>query len=548
MDEQHTRHWIQQVHLPLRWCCDLCPEETWFDNEAGIESHILVDHKDYADQSRLSTLKELCEIRVARPPWVCPVCNCIPRLLQPVANSHRSLEEDDVSREKLLLHVATHLKTIGFLSITLLPGDDEDEKTQASGASRGEKANASSLPPVIGFDGQWIPEDPDSARNLDANYISQDEHPPFLREPWPLEIEVDWNRVIATAISPSPDQIFEDTVELVRGLKGPEHPDILTSLTNLAKCQEHQGDHMVAMATYREAVELSSNMSDGGHEQTIFLLETFSNFLRQQGRIDEVGGIIALKVKAQALLNEAYGRPERARSQKASSAFGQRPPPLAELIRQALVKSEFDQEIREFIPEGSLDSLITKESILWTFCRKRQTPPQVMSKFRKIVDIILTRGKKLFAISLLTGFKNKRLRQVMDLFESNNISDSRLPLENSDLKSLSSLPFNPADDDEDDDDDSMDDHEPLWTMFHIHHFCGEQWKLCAPIFSAKEVNHHLHEQDILPFIEKYQAPASSSRSSFGQIMKCKIHPSHLDVDDLVSFNNTGNALLTPEDD
>ncbi|KAH6962517.1 CHAT domain-containing protein [Ilyonectria sp. MPI-CAGE-AT-0026] len=243
MDGKHTRDWIQQVHLPLRWCCDLCPEETWFDAETDIESHILVEHKDYADESRLATLKEWCEVRLARPPWTCPVCNCIPSLLQPVANSHRSLQEDDVSREKLLRHVATHLKQLGFLSITFLPGDDEDDKTQASGASRGEKADAGSLPPVTGSNGEWIPQDPESAQNLDPNYISQDDPPPFLRDPPPLEIEVDWKGVD----SQSQDLTFEDAVKLARELNGPDHLTRTEGMDELDRAIKEASDKLHSM-------------------------------------------------------------------------------------------------------------------------------------------------------------------------------------------------------------------------------------------------------------------------------------------------------------
>lgn len=282
MDGQHTRDWIQQVHLPLRWCCDLCPE-TWFDDETDIESHILVEHKDYADESRLATLKEWCEVRLTRPPWTCPVCNCIPSILQPVANSHRSLQEDDVSREKLLRHVATHLKTLGFLSITFLPGDDEDDKTQASGASRGEKANAGSLPPVTGSNGEWIPQDLESVQNLDPNYISQDDHPPFLRDPPPLEIEVDWKGVV----SQSQDLTFEDAVKLARELNGPDHLTRTEGMDELDRAIKEASDKLHSMP-----------QGELDHALLRDLATHLSLQFQRQGSIDDLNRAIEVATRA----------------------------------------------------------------------------------------------------------------------------------------------------------------------------------------------------------------------------------------------------------
>ncbi|KAH7127606.1 hypothetical protein EDB81DRAFT_809638 [Dactylonectria macrodidyma] len=257
--------------------------------------------------------------------------------------------------------------------------------------------------------------------------------------------------------------------------------------------------------------------------------------------------------------------PHDTKSRKAKTRAEQRPQSLVKSIRQTLVKSDFDPGTRKFSPEGSLKDLITRDSIVWAFCNKGQTPAEVMPKsMKKTVDFILARGRKLFAISILTGFKDERLRQVMDLFESNNISDSRLPLEESDLESLSLASSDPREDnkpaseniscsgdcynncpdhgnnerddvdDDDNDSDSEDDEdegEPLWDEPSIDHFCAtHQWELCAPIFSANKINHDLHRQAILPFVKKHKDSADAG--AFGQVIKYNIHKCHLDAHDL----------------
>ncbi|KAJ3533867.1 hypothetical protein NM208_g7792 [Fusarium decemcellulare] len=229
-----------------------------------------------------------------------------------------------------------------------------------------------------------------------------------------------------------------------------------------------------------------------------------------------------------------------------------------------LSASHFDRGIRSFSPEGSLDELITRNSILRAFYEQGRKPPEITpAHVERTVDFILDRAKKLFAISILTGFKHEKLRQVMSLFESNSISDRKLPLEKSHLRDLGPPFFDPGEDDghgsedssdfgatgkralshgNDDDDDydgsdddsdeeDTEDEESLWEESDISHFCDtHQWEICAPVFFANKDNHDLDPQAILPFIAKHED--STDSGSFGQVIKYSIHNCHLKADEL----------------
>ncbi|KAM5356863.1 hypothetical protein ACJ41O_003509 [Fusarium nematophilum] len=278
----------------------------------------------------------------------------------------------------------------------------------------------------------------------------------------------------------------------------------------------------------------------------------------------------------------------RSKVSETRSLTKKRPPNLSDQIFQTLVTSEFHEKDCSFSPEGSLDKLITKNSVVWAFYKKGVKPPEeIPESLETTVKFILERARKLFAISIRTRFKDDELRQVMELFMVKEISDSDLPfdeqtltslflqplaaghpiesiLENSDRDSLpdgddSGISFdqdnngtedgyndanydgsdgNEGDDDEsgdeDDDDDEESDeeyHESPWDFDAIRDFCNHQWGFCAPVLSAGKVNHDLHQNAILPFIKKYAD--SADKGAFGRVTKYEIHESHLDAQELI---------------
>ncbi|KAF9784851.1 hypothetical protein IL306_006737 [Fusarium sp. DS 682] len=170
---------------------------------------------------------------------------------------------------------------------------------------------------------------------------------------------------------------------------------------------------------------------------------------------------------------------------------------IRRLIKETLVKSEFDDERSQsgyltsqlsfFSPEGTVESIITVEVVLWAFCNQGETPSKIHSEpLKSRVIYTLGRGKKLFCISVLCGFEGKRLQQAMHLFRKNEIWDEKLPLQESVLRNLSKSLHEPVDRDHTELGDFNSswgkELETLWNAESIDNFFNyHQWKFCAPV-------------------------------------------------------------------
>ncbi|KAK2929217.1 Protein kinase domain [Fusarium oxysporum f. sp. vasinfectum] len=262
--------------------------------------------------------------------------------------------------------------------------------------------------------------------------------------------------------------------------------------------------------------------------------------------------------------NQSHGHGEGTIAIDGNSAFGDLaefesryqmadhvPIPLREtrqLIKETLVKSEFEHRLLEsvypdnkplfFSPEGSLSSIITVEAVLWGFCNGVEIPSEIHSeRLKRTVTYTLWRGKKLFAISVLSGFEGKSLQQAMKSFEMNAIWDKSLPLVASAFINMTNFWPDPAKPDQIES-KAIDwflnhDLERLWTDESIHIFCNNhQWKFCAPVFEETPELGRLHENYILPFTEKCN---EIDEDSYGQAIKYKIHERHLELNDLAMY-------------
>lgn len=144
MDESHTTNWIKEIHKSHGWCCDLDHDDLYFEDEAKYDQHIQEIHPEY--EAEKSELKEWGELQRERPRYTCPICNRVPielvaiypwlddeELARPeTTNIDASLaEREDTARNKLLLHIGTHLKQLGLMSIAYFE-DDTDENQMES--------------------------------------------------------------------------------------------------------------------------------------------------------------------------------------------------------------------------------------------------------------------------------------------------------------------------------------------------------------------------------------------------------------------------------
>ncbi|KAL3462180.1 hypothetical protein BJX64DRAFT_259434 [Aspergillus heterothallicus] len=180
MDAEHGLQWTREIHRPVHWCCELGHDEKWFGHENEFEEHVRLQHREYSNEPELTVFKEWCETRLVRPPFTCPVCNCIPPKLEPVASqalrlqgSSQEIQESDGIREELLRHIASHLKQMGFISLAYL-NEDEDEAPGSRNASGGEDDNKDLLSAGKWIDGEWIPTANSIVPSIDPEYADHD--------------------------------------------------------------------------------------------------------------------------------------------------------------------------------------------------------------------------------------------------------------------------------------------------------------------------------------------------------------------------------------
>ncbi|KAH7233691.1 hypothetical protein BKA59DRAFT_549900 [Fusarium tricinctum] len=206
----------------------------------------------------------------------------------------------------------------------------------------------------------------------------------------------------------------------------------------------------------------------------------------------------------------------------------QPPLTLGTLIRQTTVKSSFDSRTPKFLPEGKLGEIVTRDFILRALYKTPDRAPRNLpDPVNKVISFISIHAMKIFSIAILIGLKGARLYCLIVFLMKKRIYDSKLPLKEKELNE-----FSPTMQPEQDTESMRPDNEDiLWDDDNTHDFIHHQWSFCAPIFSTHRENHDIDEEAILPFIEKDLA--SADEGAFGQVMKYKIHESHLDASGLI---------------
>ncbi|RBR20854.1 hypothetical protein FVER53590_13280 [Fusarium verticillioides] len=217
------------------------------------------------------------------------------------------------------------------------------------------------------------------------------------------------------------------------------------------------------------------------------------------------------------------------------------------LIRETFIKSVLEDEgliihavISDkylFSPEGSLECIITMESVLSAIFNTGEAPNRVDSEtFKYTVIYTVATCKKLFSILVLRGMKGEELWHAMHFFNKNKICDKTLPLEGSDLGNLSKYMYELYSQKHTEptkiDDLLREEHKGTVDLeFTDLFFNYYQWNFCAPVFSSKEALEvrHLDEKCILPFTEKC---TNTDEDSYGKAIKYKIHRRHLVSNDM----------------
>lgn len=162
MHEHHSPNWIGEIHKPLGWCCDVEHDDLYFEDEDEYELHVRMSHPEY--EAEKGELKEWSEIQRKRPPYTCPICNYVPEELTAilpwlldgeiaktvVLGARAQAERDSAAHSKLLLHIGTHLKQLGLMSIVYF-GDSEDNSSISSHTSANKDGNLAAIETLPGY-------------------------------------------------------------------------------------------------------------------------------------------------------------------------------------------------------------------------------------------------------------------------------------------------------------------------------------------------------------------------------------------------------------
>lgn len=185
---------------------------------------------------------------------------------------------------------------------------------------------------------------------------------------------------------------------------------------------------------------------------------------------------------------------------------------LSDQILDKYDKSKFDHEVKQFLPEGCIDELVTLEAIIKEIEEKDQLEPgdldlQEGSVKKNIIDFVRGKAKKVFAITVVSGLRGRELGKAMFQFMGINFVDNSLPVKEGNLAQVACF---------------RDTASP-WSKVRIHNFCREQWRFLAPVFSQQNFKVDLEPEHILPFIEK---DSLVKEGAFGQVFAVEIHPAH----------------------
>lgn len=188
MQTRHTINWAQKIHTE-KWYCDVeHVEPLEFDRKESFLTHLKGEHGEKLSKSQLQGRARRNKRVATRDPFICPLCDCVPASLLPLIKERPYKQLSD--------HIAEHLKSLGFLSLSYVQ-DSLDDTWSIQGGSGESSTNADarktqSSPQhhltgplddmpivVVTHDGKRIIDGP----NPSEFDIQEDDDPPRLSEP-----------------------------------------------------------------------------------------------------------------------------------------------------------------------------------------------------------------------------------------------------------------------------------------------------------------------------------------------------------------------------
>ena len=178
---------------------------------------------------------------------------------------------------------------------------------------------------------------------------------------------------------------------------------------------------------------------------------------------------------------------------------------LSDRIMSTTVTSVFHQ--REFYPHGCIESLMTEKPVMKELAMTEDELARGENK--KLLDFILTRGSRLFAILLDIRLQQADLRVAIGQFSDASFGDASLPITS---RNINDVPFV-----------GEARMAKPWTRRLIKDFRFKQFEYLAPVFSPNKLDLQLHPLTIFPFISRDK---DRKAGAFGEVSQVEIHPAH----------------------
>lgn len=158
---------------------------------------------------------------------------------------------------------------------------------------------------------------------------------------------------------------------------------------------------------------------------------------------------------------------------------------------------------KRMLPAGSLESIIARKHVEDIMKNPSSIPGPHNTE---LVDFILGKAIKLFAIFLVIDLRGEELRSTIMFFFRNRIHDQDLPL---DRQALGKLPCCEN-----------------WLRVQRQSFLSDQWEFLAPLFLTENALERVQfePKTIFPFKLSDRNPP---QGGFGTVWKVKVHAPHL---------------------
>jgi hypothetical protein len=162
---------------------------------------------------------------------------------------------------------------------------------------------------------------------------------------------------------------------------------------------------------------------------------------------------------------------------------------LRDALRDVSVRSAFDRTPHEFVPEGEVEKLIHKKSVIRGCLQSERG-----DKYTHLVDYIFGHARKAFAVATFAKINSHK---AMKWFMKKKLGDKDLPIVNE---------------------------KPDWTKSWRNDFFDAQWRFFAPVFSTSIHSHDIEKAQILPVVAM---PHVAGQGAFGEVSQFLVHRAHV---------------------